>query len=65
MAERRVSWWLRPSKLPKAPPTWVVCLFGAAWNATIERSLWATLFCLALIPAFQFLGWLDHKIFDT
>lgn len=62
MPEYTRSWWLRPSKLPKAPPTWAVCLFGAAWNAVLEHSLWATAFCLGLIPVLQLLKWLDRKV---
>jgi len=32
---------------PRVPSYRTIFLFGAAWNAIVERSLWATAFCLA------------------
>jgi hypothetical protein len=46
--------WLRPIPgLPRAPSYFLVCLFGASWNAIIVRSLWATVFCIALGALFK------------
>lgn len=43
-------------RIPRAPSYMTVFLFGAVWNAVIERSLWATGFCLGC----AFLCWLTH-----
>jgi len=58
-----VPWLLRPSKLPKAPPWSVVFLFGAAYNAVIERCWWATLVCLGVLLLLPTLDRIDRKIF--
>jgi len=39
--------------LPRAPSYALTCLFGAAWNAIIVQSLWATVFCVALAGLFK------------
>lgn len=36
----------------RAPSYSTVCLFGAAWNAVIVRSLLATVFCVGLALVF-------------
>jgi len=48
--------------LPRAPGYPLTCLFGAAWNAIVVHSLWATAFCLALAGLFQLSeGWTEKK----
>lgn len=39
--------------LPCAPSYALTCLFGAAWNAVIVKSLWATIFCVVLAGLFK------------
>jgi hypothetical protein len=41
--------------IPAAPSWSVIFLFGALWNAVIERSVWASLSCGAVAVAL-FLG---------
>lgn len=36
---------MRRMSIPKAPGYGIVFTFGAAWNALVERSLWATVLC--------------------
>jgi hypothetical protein len=36
-------------RIPPAPGWPVVFAFGLLWNAVIERSLWASGFCLTLL----------------
>ena len=44
----------RPMKwMPRAPSYAFTCLFGAAWNAIVVRSLPATVFCVALAGLFK------------
>jgi hypothetical protein len=35
-------------RIPKAPTWTFVFLFGAAWNAVVERSWWAATLCLVV-----------------
>lgn len=50
-------------RLPKAPSWSAVFLFGAAWNAIIERSWWATCLCLAVVVILPALDRLDRHLF--
>ena len=42
-----IKWLLAPSKLPKAPPWWVVFGFGAVYNA-VTGCWWGAGFCIAI-----------------
>lgn len=44
--------------MTRAPSWTVVFLLGALWNALIERSLWATAFCIACAA---WMALFDHK----
>lgn len=56
-----VWWMLHPGPpirwLPRAPSYTLVALFGAGYNAVVERSWRATVFCLALAAAFRLGRW--------
>jgi len=54
--------WTMKIKIPKAPSWTVVCLFGAVWNAVVERSWWASLVCVGLALALPFIDRLDRKL---
>jgi integral membrane sensor domain MASE1 len=45
--------------LPPAPSYAFIAVMGAAYNAIVERSWWATLFCLGLASVFWLGRWLD------
>jgi hypothetical protein len=45
--------------LPRAPSYTFVAMFGVAYNAIVERSWWATGFCLGLAAAFRIGRWLQ------
>lgn len=49
MNNRLVKWLMAPSKLPNAPPLWVVILVcGVIYNA-IDRNWWVALGSLVLV----------------
>jgi hypothetical protein len=39
-------------RIPNAPPYSVVFLFGATWNAVVERCPWAAITCLTVAGLF-------------
>jgi len=47
--------------LPPAPSYTAIAIFGAAYNAIVERSLWATAFCLGLAVMFRAGRWLMKR----
>jgi hypothetical protein len=59
-----IVWWmLHPGPpirwLPRAPSYTLTALFGAAYNAIVERSWWGTGFCLCLAAVFRIGRWLQ------
>lgn len=47
MKNRFVRWLFAPTKLPPAPPFWVVFFFGTIWNLCIQ-CWWAAALCLII-----------------